>query len=42
MNVLYSTENYIQHLVITYNGKKSKKEYTHIKLSHFTIHLKLT
>ena len=29
-NLLYSTGNYIQHLVITYNRKESVKEYTHI------------
>ena len=26
---LYSTENFIQYLVITYDGKESEKEYTH-------------
>ena len=26
-DVLYSTENYTQYLVITYNGKESEKEY---------------
>ena len=26
-NLLYSTGNYIQYLVITYNGKESVKEY---------------
>ena len=26
-DLLYSTENYIQYLVIIYNGKESEKEY---------------
>ena len=26
-DLLYSAENYIQYLVITYNGKESEKEY---------------
>ena len=26
---MYSTENYIQYLVITYNGKKSEKKYVY-------------
>ena len=29
-DLLYSTWNYIRHLVITYNGKESEKEYTDI------------
>ena len=29
MDLLYSTRNYIQYLVINYNGKDLKKEYTH-------------
>ena len=29
-NLLYSTRNYIQHLVITYNGKASEKENMYI------------
>ena len=28
-DLLYSTGNYIQYLVITYNGKEPEKEYTH-------------
>ena len=28
--LLYGTRNYIQYLVITYNGKESEKEYIHI------------
>ena len=28
--LLYSTRSYIQHLVITYNGKESEKEYVYI------------
>ena len=46
-SLLYSTANYIQNLVITYNGKESEREHyththTHIKLNHFAVHLKLT
>ena len=36
--LLYSTENYIQYLVLTYNGKESKKEYAyeqHNKIYHY-------
>ena len=40
--LLYSTGNYTQYLVITYTGKKSKKEYSYMSLNHFAIHLKLT
>ena len=40
--LLYSTGNYTQYLVITYTGKKSKKEYTYMSLNHFAIYLKLT
>ena len=29
-NLLYSTGNYIQYLVINYNGKESEKEYIYI------------
>ena len=32
--------NYIQHLVIAYNGEESEKRI--IYLNHFTVHLKLT
>ena len=28
-DLLYSTENYIQYLVLTYNGKESEKEYAY-------------
>ena len=28
---LYSTRNYIQYPVITYNGKESEKEHTHTR-----------
>ena len=41
-NLLYSTGNYIQYLIITYNGKEFEKIYIYIKLSHFAVHLKLT
>ena len=41
---VYSTGSYIQHLIITYNGKESEKEYIDIDidLNHFALHLKLT
>ena len=29
-DLLYSTGNYIQYLVITYNGKECEKEHMHI------------
>jgi len=29
-DLLYSTENYTQHLVITYNGKETEKEYMYV------------
>ena len=42
--MLYSTGNFFQYLVITYNGKESEK-YTDgekaIDLNYFAIHLKL-
>ena len=38
--LLNSTGNYIQYLVITYNGKESEKEYIYIKLNHFAVYLK--
>ena len=50
-DILYSTGNYIQYLVITYNEKESEKYiytyvciylYIHIWLNHFAVHLKLT
>ena len=36
----YSTGNYIQCLVITYNGKESEKEYIYISESLCCAHLK--
>jgi len=41
-DLLYSTGNYIQCLVITYNGKESekKKKNIYIYMSHFAIHQK--
>ena len=41
---VYSPRNYIQYLIITYDGKESAKEYTHthIQLNHFAVHVKLT
>ena len=35
----YSTGNYVQYLVITYNGKESKKEPIYIKLNHSAVYL---
>lgn len=32
-DLLYCPENYIQHLVINYNEKELKKEYTYIHIS---------
>ena len=29
-DLLYSTENYIQHIIIIYNGKESQKEYVYV------------
>ena len=29
-DLLYSTENYSQHLVIVYNGKEPEKEYMYV------------
>ena len=44
-DLLYSTGNYIHHLVINYNGKELKKyRYIriHVELNHFSEHVKLT
>ena len=52
-DLLSSTGNYTQYLVITYNGKESEKEYICIYMcvcvcvcvciaNHFAVHLKLT
>ena len=44
-DLMYSTGNYIQYLVITYNGKESGKEYLYLyiymKLNHFAVYQKL-
>ena len=37
-DLLYSTRNDIQYLVITYDGKESEKE--HMWMNHFAVHLK--
>ena len=40
-DLLYSTGNYIQYLVIAYNGKEpEKKKICIVKLNHFAVHLK--
>ena len=36
---MYSTGNYMQYLIIIYNGKESEKLYMYI--NHFSVHLKL-
>ena len=43
-DLLYSTRDYIQYLIITYMGKGSEKEqmYMYGELNHFAVHLKLT
>ena len=46
---MYSTGNYIQYLIINYNGKESEKEYiyiyiyihTHIYIYNFAVHQKV-
>ena len=44
-DLLYSTGNSIQYLVITDNGKESENEYIYIclyvQLVHFAVHVKL-
>ena len=35
-DLLYSTVNYIQYLVIMYNGKESEKEYIYIYMYNWT------
>ena len=42
MNLLYSAGNYIQYLVIIYNGKESENIYIYTLLSPFAVDLKLT
>ena len=37
--LLYSTGNYIQYLVITYNGRESER--LCIYLNHFAVHMNL-
>ena len=32
-DVLYNTGNYIQYLIITYNGKESEKEYIYVYIT---------
>ena len=40
---MYSTGNYIQYLLITYNGTEYKKEYIiYTNMNHFVIHVKLS
>ena len=42
-DLLYSTGNYTQYLVISYNRKESEREYyIRIYLNHFAVHWKLT
>ena len=35
---MYSTGNYTQYLIITYNGREYEKD---VYLNHFAVHLKL-
>ena len=43
IDLLHNSGNYIQYLVINYNGKESEKEvYVYIQLNHFAEHQKLT
>ena len=52
MKLIYSTGNYIQYLIITYNEKESEKEHilvcvyvcvcVRVQLNHYAAHLKLT
>ena len=41
-DLLYSTGNYFQYLVIIYNGKESEKEYIciYVYLNHFAVYVK--
>ena len=39
-DLLYSTGNYIQYLVIIYNGKESEKEYIYIYSNLLSVYLK--
>ena len=49
-DLLYSTGKYTQYLVVTYKGKESEKECTHVCvcvcvcvcMNHCAVHLKLT
>ena len=49
-DLLYSTGNYIQYLIMVYNGNESEKECVHIYIcvcvcacmNHFAVYLKLT
>ena len=44
-DLLNSIENYVQYLVITYNGKELKKGmliHTYIYMHHFVVYMKLT
>ena len=36
--LLYSTRNYTQYLVVTYNGKESEKEYIYVVYIHISIY----
>ena len=39
-DLMYSTGNYIQYLLTTYNGTEYKKEYIiHMNMNHFVIHV---
>ena len=38
---LYSRGNYIQYLVINYNGKECEKEHLYLYLNHLVVHQEL-
>ena len=41
-DLLCSTGNYIQYLIITYNGKETEKEHICVCVNHFAMYLKLS
>ena len=41
-DLLYSTGNYTQHIVITYNGKESEKEYMYYVYIYMYVYICVT